>query len=68
MQQLKESVCHLDPTLHGIGDNEFTVMTKTPGVLHDYEIKLADEVLYAPMGVFFPSAFCLPDDCVLMEG
>ena len=68
VQQLKESVCHLDPTLHGVGDNQFTVMSKQPGVLLDYEVKLADEVLYAPMGVFFPSTFCLPDNCKLMAG
>lgn len=28
----------------------------------DYEMKLSDEALQAPMGVFFPSVFCLPDD------
>ncbi len=68
IQQLKESVCHLDSTLHGVGDNQFTVMSKSPGVLLDYEMKLSDEALHAPMGLFFPSTFCLPDNCRLMMG
>ena len=43
-------------------------MSPTPGILLDYEIKLADETLYPPMGVFFPSVFCLPENGVLMSG
>ena len=68
LQQLKESVCHMDATQWGIHDYQFSVMSKTPGYLLDYEIKLADEALLAPMGVFFPSSFCLPDNCELMTG
>ena len=37
-------------------------MSKNPGILLDYEIKLSDEAIQAPMGMFFPSVFCLPDD------
>jgi len=68
VQQLKESVCHLDPSLWGTREHQFSVMSPTPKVLLDYNIKLADEAIFAPMGVFFPSAFCLPDDHVLMVG
>ena len=68
VQQLKESVCHLDPSLWGTREHQFSVMSPTPQVLLDYNIKLADEAIFAPMGVFFPSAFCLPDDWVLMVG
>ena len=68
IQQLKESVCHLDPSVWGIKEHPFVVMSPTPGTLLDYEIKLADESIVAAMGVFFPSAFCLPDDVVLMTG
>lgn len=68
LQQLKESVCHMDATQCGIHDYQFSVMSKTPGELLDYEIKLSDEALLAPMGVFFPSSFCLPDNRRLMAG
>ena len=62
VQELKESVCHLDPSIRGVKEHPFSVMSPTPGVLLDYEMKLSDETLQAPMGVFFPSVFCLPDD------
>ena len=68
LQQLKESVCHMDATQYGVHDYQFSVMSKTPGNLLDYEIKLSDEALLAPMGVFFPSSFCLPDNTHLMAG
>ena len=68
VQQLKESVCHLDPTLWGAGEHQFSVMSPSPKILLDYNIKMADEAIHAPMGVFFPSTFCLPDNCVLMVG
>ena len=62
IQELKESVCHLDPSIRGVKEHPFSVLSPTPGVLLDYEMKLSDETLQAPMGVFFPSVFCLPDD------
>ncbi len=55
-------MCHLDPSVRGVKEHPFSVMSPTPGVLLDYEMKLSDETLQAPMGVFFPSVFCLPDD------
>ena len=58
----------MDATQHGVHDYQFSVMSKTPGKLLDYEIKLSDEALLAPMGVFFPSSFCLPDNRHLMAG
>ena len=58
----------MDATQWGIHDYQFSVMSSTPGNLLDYEIKLADEALYAPLGVFFPSSFCLPVDKYLMSG
>lgn len=61
-------MCHADPTIWGARDCQFTVMSQTPGILFDYEIKLADETLYPPMGVFFPGVFCLPENTVLMSG
>ena len=68
IQHLKESICHMDPTLWGVKDYQFSVMTPTPGVLHDYEIKLSDETILAPLGMFFPQAFCLPLHIPLMRG
>ena len=62
IQELKESVCHLDPSVRGVKEHQFSVLSPTPGILLDYEMKLSDEALQAPMGVFFPSVFCLPDD------
>lgn len=58
----------MDPTLWGVKDYQFSVMTPTPGVLHDYEIKLSDEAILAPLGVFFPQIFCLPPNVALMRG
>lgn len=62
IRELKESVCHLDPSIRGVKEHQFSVLSPTPGILLDYEMKLSDETLQAPMGVFFPSVFCLPDD------
>lgn len=62
VQELKESICHLDPSIRGVKEHQFSVLSPTPGVLLDYDMKLSDEALQAPMGVFFPSVFCLPDD------
>lgn len=62
IQELKESICHLDPSLRGVKEHQFSVLSPTPGVLLDYDMKLSDEALQAPMGMFFPSVFCLPDD------
>lgn len=58
----------MDATQTGVHDYQFSVMSETPGNLLDYEIKLSDEALLAPMGVFFPSSFCLPDNRHLMAG
>lgn len=58
----------MDATQSGVHDYQFSVMSETPGNLLDYEIKLSDEALLAPMGVFFPSSFCLPDNRHLMAG
>ncbi len=52
----------MDPSIRGVKEHQFSVLSPTPGVLLDYEMKLSDEALQAPMGVFFPSVFCLPDD------
>ena len=68
VQHLKESICHMDPTVWGVKDYQFSVMTPTPGILHDYEIKLSDEAILAPLGVFFPQIFCLPPNVALMRG
>ena len=52
----------MDPGVRGVKEHQFSVLAPTPGVLLDYEMKLSDEAIQAPMGVFFPSVFCLPDD------
>ncbi|XP_064406302.1 actin-related protein 8-like isoform X2 [Halichondria panicea] len=68
IQQLKETVCHLDATIWGVRNYQFSVMSPLPGRLLDYEIKLSDEGIIAAMGMFFPAAFCLPDYTFLMRG
>ena len=52
----------------GVHDHPFSVMAAAPGKVLDYEMKMGDESIVAPMGVFFPRAFCLRDDQPLMEG
>lgn len=68
IQQLKETVCHLDVSIWGVRDYQFSVLSHVPGCLLDYEIKLSDEGIIAGMGVFYPSAFCLPSHTLLMRG
>ncbi len=68
IQQLKESVCHLDATIWGVREYHFSVISPLPGRLLDYRIKLSDEGIIAAMGMFFPSVFCLPSDVSLMNG
>lgn len=68
IQQLKESVCHLDATIWGVREYHFSVMSPLPGRLLDYKIKLSDEGIIAAMSVFFPGAFCLPNSTSLMNG
>ena len=61
-------MCHLDATIWGVREYQFSVMSPIPGRLLDYEIKLSDEGIIAAMGVFFPAALCLPSDSQLMLG
>ena len=68
VQQLKESACHLDLTVWGTREYPFSVMADRPGTVLDYEMKMADESIIAPMAVFFPQAFSLCGDQPLMEG
>ncbi len=68
IQQLKETVCHLDATIWGVREYHFSVMSPLPGRLLDYKIKLSDEGIMAAMGVFSPGAFCRPGNISLMNG
>ncbi|XP_033825828.1 actin-related protein 8 [Periophthalmus magnuspinnatus] len=56
LQQLKETFCHLDQDICGLMDHEFqTRFPEAPALL--YQIRLGDEKLQAPMGLFYPSTF-----------
>uniref|UniRef100_A0A3Q2C7B5 Actin-related protein 8 n=1 Tax=Cyprinodon variegatus TaxID=28743 RepID=A0A3Q2C7B5_CYPVA len=56
LQHLKETFCHLDQDISGLQDHEFqTRFPETPALL--YQIRLGDEKLQAPMGLFYPSTF-----------
>ncbi|KAL5473103.1 hypothetical protein EMCRGX_G027548 [Ephydatia muelleri] len=68
VQHLKETLCHLDPTITGIRAHAFSVTSRETSVVHDYEMKLSDQGILAAMGVFYPSTFCLPDRSPLMFG
>ncbi|XP_008413031.1 actin-related protein 8 [Poecilia reticulata] len=56
LQHLKETFCHLDQDISGLQDHEFqTRFPEAPALL--YQIRLGDEKLQAPMGLFYPSTF-----------
>uniref|UniRef100_A0A8C6TNR7 Actin related protein 8 n=1 Tax=Neogobius melanostomus TaxID=47308 RepID=A0A8C6TNR7_9GOBI len=56
LQTLKETFCHLDQDISGLQDHEFqTRFPEAPALL--YQIRLGDEKLQAPMGLFYPSTF-----------
>ncbi|XP_077585494.1 actin-related protein 8 [Stigmatopora nigra] len=56
LQQLKETLCHLDQDISGLQDHEFqTRFPDSPALI--YQIRLGDEKLQAPMGLFYPSTF-----------
>lgn len=56
LQHLKETFCHLDQDISGLQDHEFqTRFPEAPALL--YQVRLGDEKLEAPMGLFYPSVF-----------
>ncbi|XP_056897816.1 actin-related protein 8 isoform X1 [Takifugu flavidus] len=56
LQQLKETLCHLEQDISGLQDHEFqTRFPDAPALL--YQVRLGDEKLQAPMGLFYPTTF-----------
>ncbi|XP_061592580.1 actin-related protein 8 isoform X2 [Cololabis saira] len=56
LQHLKETFCHLDQDISGLQDHEFqTRLPEAPALL--YQIRLGDEKLQGPMGLFYPATF-----------
>uniref|UniRef100_A0A3Q1CT58 Actin-related protein 8 n=1 Tax=Amphiprion ocellaris TaxID=80972 RepID=A0A3Q1CT58_AMPOC len=56
LQHLKETFCHLDQDMSGLQDHEFqTRFPEAPALL--YQVRLGDEKLQAPMGLFYPTTF-----------
>ncbi|XP_034027574.1 actin-related protein 8 [Thalassophryne amazonica] len=56
LQHLKETFCHLDQDISGLQDHEFqTRFPESPALL--YQVRLGDEKLQAPMGLFYPTMF-----------
>uniref|UniRef100_A0A672GQ90 Uncharacterized protein n=1 Tax=Salarias fasciatus TaxID=181472 RepID=A0A672GQ90_SALFA len=56
LQQLKETFCHLNQDISGLQDHEFqTRFPEAPALL--YQVRLGDEKLQAPMGLFYPTTF-----------
>uniref|UniRef100_A0A3Q3X7J4 Uncharacterized protein n=1 Tax=Mola mola TaxID=94237 RepID=A0A3Q3X7J4_MOLML len=56
LQHLKETFCHLDQDISGLQDHEFqTRFPEAPAFL--YQVRLGDEKLEAPMGLFYPTSF-----------
>ncbi|XP_056454435.1 actin-related protein 8 isoform X1 [Gadus chalcogrammus] len=56
LQQLKELFCHLNQDISGLQDHEFRMrFPEAPALL--YHIRLGDEKLQAPMGLFYPTTF-----------
>lgn len=56
LQELKETFCHLSEDIIGGQVHEFQVHRpfKTP---RSYQLKIGDEAIEAPMGMFFPQLF-----------
>ncbi|XP_061526928.1 actin-related protein 8 isoform X1 [Phycodurus eques] len=56
LQHIKETLCHLDQDISGLQDHEFqTRFPDSPAFL--FQVRLGDEKLQAPMGLFYPSTF-----------
>ncbi|XP_077433125.1 actin-related protein 8 [Vanacampus margaritifer] len=56
LQHIKETLCHLDQDISGLQDHEFqTRFPDAPAFL--FQVRLGDEKLQAPMGLFYPSTF-----------
>uniref|UniRef100_H3D395 Actin-related protein 8 n=1 Tax=Tetraodon nigroviridis TaxID=99883 RepID=H3D395_TETNG len=56
LQHLKETLCHLEQDISGLQDHEFqTRFPEAPALL--YQVRLGDEKLQAPMGLFYPTTF-----------
>ncbi|XP_049608166.1 actin-related protein 8 [Syngnathus scovelli] len=56
LQHIKETLCHLDQDISGLRDHEFqTRFPDAPAFL--FQVRLGDEKLQAPMGLFYPSTF-----------
>uniref|UniRef100_A0A3Q1I2Y0 Uncharacterized protein n=1 Tax=Anabas testudineus TaxID=64144 RepID=A0A3Q1I2Y0_ANATE len=56
LQHLKETFCHLNQDISGLQDHEFqTRFPEAPALL--YQVRLGDEKLQAPMGLFYPTTF-----------
>ncbi|XP_065178580.1 actin-related protein 8-like [Sycon ciliatum] len=54
LTQLKESLCHMDPDIHGLVSHEFEV--HQPGKqIKMFTLKCADEGFKAALGLFYPS-------------
>ncbi|XP_071960310.1 actin-related protein 8-like [Antedon mediterranea] len=54
--ELKETFCHLDQDLDGIQLLDFHVRNPNSSTIM-YQLKLGDETLQAPMGLFYPQLF-----------
>ncbi|KAJ3586091.1 hypothetical protein NHX12_012492 [Muraenolepis orangiensis] len=62
LQQLKELFCHLNQDISGLQDHEFRMrFPEAPALL--YQIRLGDEKLQAPMGLFYPTTFGISSKC-----
>ncbi|KAL6119946.1 actr8 [Pungitius sinensis] len=56
LQHLKETFCHLNQDISGLKDHEFQIrLPEAPALL--YQVRLGDEKLQAPMGLFYPTTF-----------
>ncbi|XP_053173507.1 actin-related protein 8 [Scomber japonicus] len=56
LQHIKETFCHLNQDISGLQDHEFqTRFPEAPALL--YQVRLGDEKLQAPMGLFYPTTF-----------
>ncbi|EDV27788.1 uncharacterized protein TRIADDRAFT_53825 [Trichoplax adhaerens] len=64
IKHLKEDLCHLDPTIPGGAIHDFIVAKPDCDELH-YSIRLGDELLQAPLALFYPSLMGIIDEDII---
>lgn len=60
IQELMQRLCHLNGDDYGISAHEFFSRDAAQGILYRYNVKVADQTILAPFGLFQPKIFGRP--------